>query len=247
MAKLYRALQRLHGSARGALGQVRPLIRDASGLLGNGTAGGSHVRAFAVAAAEDDVIKTAFSKQQQNFRATLKELEKVQLPMDPEDPSQVEKYASIMKSVRQKLGVPSMPEKIGSLIDEAYEAAPDVRSFLEESKRIRQELGIEDYLGVSSLTMEALDRLEQKSGKRISLSDTKEMAAFRQEIQAINQKLGLTDSLEQLEQEVEMDMAKEEMTEMKNAALEKMESVKKKDGLDFINVDLKTLNPSAYL
>ncbi|GBG85191.1 hypothetical protein CBR_g39756 [Chara braunii] len=226
---------------------MRPFILDASGLLRNCSAGGSHVRAFSVAAAEDDVIKAAFSKQQQNFRATLKELEKVKGPMDPEDPAQVEKYASIMKSVRQKLGVPSMSEKLGSLIDEAYESSPDVRSFLEESKRIRQELGIEDYLGVSSLTMEALDQIEQKSGKRISLSDTKEMAAFRQEIQAINQKLGLTDSLEQLEQEVELDMAKEEMNEMKNAASEKMESVKKKDGLEFINVDLKTLNPSAYL
>ncbi|CAI5985140.1 unnamed protein product, partial [Closterium sp. NIES-65] len=122
---------------------------------------GDVARGFATAApAEEDVVKAAFIKQQASFRSYLEGLKKVSIPMDAADDKATKAYAAAVKNIRESLGIPSFSEKLSNLLESAEEDSRDVRSFLEESRIIRRQLGVEDKLGA-----EKLDSVEKKLGK----------------------------------------------------------------------------------
>ncbi|CAI5464952.1 unnamed protein product [Closterium sp. Yama58-4] len=206
-------------------------------------------RGFATAApAEEDVVKAAFIKQQASFRSYLEGLKKVPIPLDAADDKATKAYAAAMKNIRESLGIPSFTEKLSNLLESAEEDSRDVRSFLEESRIIRRQLGVEDKLGAEKLMFAALDSVEKKLGKALVGDDAKGMALFQEEVNAINKKLGLKDSdLEPLEQQLETSMAKTDIAAFAKEATEKIGTYKKRDGLEDIQVDLKTLDPKAYI
>lgn len=193
-------------------------------------------------------MKAAFVKQQTQFRAYLSELDKITIPLDPQSDKEVHDYAGALKSIRKKVGVPSFTEKIGNLLEAAAEDTSEVRAFLEEGRKIRTELGIEDSLGAEEEMFRALDEVEKKLGKPLVTSDAKGLQAFQEQITAINSKLGLNDSsLEDLEKAVDIDLAKLEISQFRKEALEKIETFKRRDGLENVSVDLQKLDPRQYL
>ncbi|GJP35094.1 hypothetical protein CLOM_g19592, partial [Closterium sp. NIES-68] len=104
----------------------------------------------------------------------------------------------------------------------------DVRSFLEESRIIRRQLGVEDKLGAEKLMFAALDSVEKKLGKALVGDDVKGMALLQEEVNAINKKLGLKDGeLEALEQQLETSMAKTDIAAFASEATEKIGTYKK--------------------
>eukprot|EP00850_Spirogloea_muscicola_P005996 SM000028S10090 [mRNA] locus=s28:385709:387101:+ [translate_table: standard] len=188
-----------------------------------------------------------FVSQQSQFRAYLRELERVRVPLDPGDDAAVRDYAASVKTIRKKLGVPSFTEKLGDLLDAAAEEAPDVRTYIKEAAQIRKELGVENDLGAEEPTLKALADVEKKLGKPLTFDDAKGLSLFQEQMQKIYTTLGLTGSDEDLEEETEFALAKAEIAKLHDEALEKMESLKRRDHLDDINVDIKSLDPRAYL
>ncbi|CAM6055853.1 unnamed protein product [Sphagnum tenellum] len=195
----------------------------------------------------DDVVKAAFVNQQQKFRAFLEELSKTKLEVDPGSEASVKKYYDTMAKIRGSIGVPSFTKKISNLLEAAAEEAPDVRSILEIQRSLRREVGIEDDIGADELTFAALDKVEKSIGKRLVKDDANGMSLWKKELDQINQKLGLSpDSLEQLEEEAEHALAKAELEDLKNTAVENIETYKRRDELN-VDVDPKELDYRAYL
>ncbi|CAI5964545.1 unnamed protein product [Closterium sp. NIES-65] len=200
---------------------------------------GDVARGFATAApAEEDVVKAAFIKQQASFRSYLEGLKKVSIPMDAADDKATKAYAAAVKNIRESLGIPSFSEKLSNLLESAEEDSRDVRSFLEESRIIRRQLGVEDKLGAEKLMFAALDSVEKKLGKALVGDDVKGMAMFQEEVNAINKKLGLKDGdLEPLEQQLETSMAKTDIAAFASEATQKIGTYQKRDGLEDIQVN----------
>eukprot|EP00897_Mesotaenium_endlicherianum_P001603 jgi/Mesen1/1470/ME000132S00400 len=205
------------------------------------------VRSFA-AAAEEDVVKAVFVKQQSQFRSYLSELEKVKIPLDPKSEKEVKDFANTVRSIRKKVNIPSFEEKLGSLLDAAAEDSQDLRSFFNASQEIRKELGIEDTINGEPLLFEALDAVEKKIGKPLVASDAKGMQLWQQQVEKVNAKLGLNDvSLEALEKEIELSAVKLELSELQKEALKMVDDNKRREGLESVNVDLDKLDPKSYL
>ncbi|CAI5999311.1 unnamed protein product [Closterium sp. NIES-64] len=148
-------VSRIEQMGRAVSARLAP-VAPASAVLA-----GDVARGFATAApAEEDVVKAAFIKQQASFRSYLEGLKKVSIPMDAADDKATKAYAAAVKNIRESLGIPSFSEKLSNLLESAEEDSRDVRSFLEESRIIRRQLGVEDKLGA-----EKLDSVEKKLGK----------------------------------------------------------------------------------
>lgn len=227
----------------------RLVLRQASQVAGRLTgAPAVPLRRLSTAADDDDVVKAAFVKQQTQFRAYLSELDRVTIPLDPQSDKEVQDYAGALKSIRKKVGIPSFSDKLGGLLEAAAEDTSEVRTFLEEGRKIRTELGIGDSMGAEEEMFKALDEVEKKLGKPLVTSDAKGLQAFQDQITTINSKLGLNDkSLEDLEKEVDLDLAKLEIEAFRKEALEKIDTYKRRDGLENLTVDLKKLDPRAFL
>jgi len=197
-------------------------------------------------AAEDDIVKSAFIKQQTQFRASLEELSKYKVPLDPDNEKAVKEYAAFLEGMRTKIGAQTLPEQISQMQDSLLEEAESVRSFLEGNIKLANDLGVTDDLQVTKLMLEALDEVEKKSGKILEFSDKSGMQSLFEAVEAINAEVGLTDDLEKLEKELEYFEAKAEIVAYRDAAVEQMDTIKCRDGLEDVTVDLKDLDPRPY-
>eukprot|EP00245_Coleochaete_scutata_P015469 TRINITY_DN6892_c0_g1_i1.p1 TRINITY_DN6892_c0_g1~~TRINITY_DN6892_c0_g1_i1.p1 ORF type:complete len:231 (+),score=65.50 TRINITY_DN6892_c0_g1_i1:153-845(+) len=220
------------------------LIRQSRSLLSS--AATISRRGIANQAEEEDIVKATFINQQRRFRALLEEAGKVKFPLDPTDDKAVKDYAASMKAIRQKIGIPSFTEKITNWLDEVEQETPDVRSFMEEARKIREKLGLEDPQGMETSLMGALDKVEKKLGKPLTKDNLKGLEDLRVEFETINTQLGLDSSaIEEVDEEAELALAKAEVEFLRKEALEKIESAKR-DGLEDVDIDLKSVDPRPY-
>jgi hypothetical protein len=198
-------------------------------------------------AAGDDVVKEVFQRQQKNFRAYLDEISKTKLNLDASSEAAVKAYFDTQAQIRSNLGLSSYTQKIADLLDGAAEEAPDVRTYLSIHSSLRREVGIEDDLGADALMLAALDKVEKSIGKTVVKDDANAMAAWKKELDQVNQKLGIDDSmLEKLEEEAEYAAAQAELEELRNTAMDRIDTYKRRDELT-IEVDPKELDHRTYL
>ncbi|KAG0610025.1 hypothetical protein M758_7G032900 [Ceratodon purpureus] len=233
------------------------LARRASSLLRSVRAvsveGSTFRRSMSVAAgkagaeAGEDVVKAVFQRQQKNFRAYLDEISKTKLDLDSNSEAAVKAYFDTQTKIRTNLGLPSYTQKIADLLEGAAEEAPDVRTYLSNCSTLRREVGIEDDSGADALMMEALDKVEKSIGKTLVKDDANGMSAWKKALDQVNEKLGINDSmLEKLEEEAEYAAAKGELEELRNVAMDRIETYKRRDELT-IEVDPKELDHRTYL
>lgn len=187
-------------------------------------------------------------KQQTQFRQYLTELEKINIPLSADNDQAVKDYSTSLKAIRQKVGFPSFSEKLASLLDSVADDTDEIRTYLQEASTIRREIGIEDTLKAEEKMFSALDEVEKQIGKPLVAGDVPGIELFEEQLAAINSKLGLKESdLEVLEEEIELQFAKSDIEKFQKEASEKMETYKRRDGLEDVGVDLKSLDPRAYL
>ena len=62
----------------------------------------SHLYNCTAFCAEDDLVKSAFVKQQQLFRDYIQELGKINIPLDPNNQRAVEEYTANLQTIRKK-------------------------------------------------------------------------------------------------------------------------------------------------
>ncbi|CAI7852886.1 unnamed protein product [Closterium sp. NIES-53] len=148
-----------------------------------------------------------------------------------------------LDSVEKKLGKVGKEERFP-----LHPYIPVTPSSLVPNHPCAPRLGVEDKLGAEKLMFAALDSVEKKLGKALVGDDVKGMAMFQEEVNAINKKLGLKDGdLEPLEQQLETSMAKTDIAAFASEATQKIGTYQKRDGLEDIQVDLRTLDPKAYM
>ena len=198
----------------------------------------------------DEFLKNIFFEVKSKFEAALGVLRKEKITIDPDDPKAVSHYAQVMKAVREKAQLFSESERINNTIRDFTQGIPDARSYLEKLQEIRIKSGITDDLGAEKMMMDALEKLEKELKKPLMRSDKKGMALLQAEFDLINKKLGIRkEDLPKYEQELELDIAKAQLEEIKKDAEEAIETHKKREGAkgEDLVVDVKSLDMRNFL
>ncbi|KAK3152076.1 hypothetical protein QOZ80_2BG0153970 [Eleusine coracana subsp. coracana] len=154
-----------------------------------------------------------------------------------------------MKTVREKADLLSQSQKIKYTIETFTNGIPDVRTYLTTLQEIRVKSGLIDHLGIEPLMMEALEKVEKDIKKPLLRSDKKNMATLLAEFDKINKKLGIRkEDLPKIEEEIEMDIAKGQLTELKQECVEAMEAqLKREEFKDEEMPDVRKLDIRNFL
>ncbi|KAH7675060.1 hypothetical protein IHE45_08G113800 [Dioscorea alata] len=154
-----------------------------------------------------------------------------------------------MKTVREKAGLFSESQRVKYTIEQRTQEIPDARTYLLTLQEIRAKSGLTDDLGAEPMMIEALEKVEKEIKKPLLRSDKKNMALLLAEFDKINKKLGIRkENLAKYEEEVELKIAKEQLTELKKDALEAMETqLKREEFKDEEMVDVKSLDIRNFI
>lgn len=178
----------------------------------------------------DDLLKGIFYEVKKKFETALGVLKKEKITIDPDDPAAVSRYAQVMRTVREKAGLLSDSERIKYTIETFTKGIPDARTYLNTLQEIRIKHGLIDHLGIEPLLIQALDKVEKDIKKPLLRSDKKNMAILMAEFDKINKSLGFgREDLPKIEAELEMDIAKSELTELKKECVEAAETLLKRE------------------
>jgi len=167
-------------------------------------------------------------------------MKKVDPPLGGNDAA-VKKYSDEMEALRKKVGLPDHAEVAEAVLDYKLKASGgDVRSFLTAALEDRAEASGE-LAGVADEIFAAIDAVEQEQGP-LSPENTSGFQALAKRVEDIEAKHGLQpfSSLKN-SKDVIYDLYKEQLEDLKTKAAEDMDSVKRKDHLDFVNVDPSNL------
>jgi hypothetical protein len=230
-------------------------LYPAQAALVNG--GANQVRSYAKEAAPadrppvngDDLLKGIFFEVKKKFETALGVLKKEKITIDPDDPAAVSQYAQVMKTVRERAGLLSDSQRIKYTVETFTKGIPDARTYLNTLQEIRIKSGVIDHLGIEPLMMEALEKVEKDIKKPLLRSDKANMATLLAEFDKINKKLGFSkDDLPKIEGELEMEIAKSELTELKKECIEGMETqLKREEFKDEKMPDVRTLDIRNFL
>uniref|UniRef100_A0A0D9VBT5 ATP synthase 24 kDa subunit, mitochondrial n=1 Tax=Leersia perrieri TaxID=77586 RepID=A0A0D9VBT5_9ORYZ len=230
-------------------------LYSAQAALANG--GATQVRFYAKETAPadrppvngDDLLKGIFFEVKKKFETAIGVLKKEKITIDPDDPAAVSRYAQVMRTVRQKAGLLSDSERIKYTIETFTKGIPDARTYLNTLQEIRIKSGLIDDFGVEAMMMEALEKVEKEIKKPLLRSDKKNMGLLLAEFEKINKKLGICkEDLPKIEAELEMDIAKSELTELKKECVEAMElQLKREEFKDEEMPDVRKLDIRNWL
>ncbi|GMH06650.1 hypothetical protein Nepgr_008490 [Nepenthes gracilis] len=197
----------------------------------------------------DEMLKNIFLEVKKKFETAIGILRKEKITIDPDDPAAVAQYAKVMKTVREKADLFSESQRIQYTIQTRTQGIPDARTYLLTLQEIRIKRGLTDDLGAERMTFEALDKVEKEIKKPLMRNDKKGMGLLLAEFDVINKKLGIRkEDLPKYEQQLEHKIAKAQLEELKNDALEAMETQKKKEEFkDEEMVDVKSLDIRNFI
>ncbi|KAI7729813.1 hypothetical protein M8C21_003809 [Ambrosia artemisiifolia] len=178
----------------------------------------------------DEMLKGIFLEVKKKFETAIGVLRKEKITIDPDDPTAVEQYAKVMKTVREKADLFSESQRIQFTIQQRTAGIQDARSYLLALKDIRLKRGLTDEIGAEAMMFDALEKVEKEIKKPLMRNDKKGMALLTEEFNKINQKLGIRkEDLPKYEEELEKKIAKAQLEELKKDALEAMETQKKRE------------------
>lgn len=231
------------GVARGTLSRV--LAADAPRAIATSAAvwqKQAKGKPAAPAGAEDDIVIVAFKEQQRHFRELVEGSKSIPLPLSGDDAA-IKKYAEQMQALKKKIGIPDVDEKLDATLDYKLRAAGfNVRSYLRSAVE-GMELG-SDMAGVITQVYAAVDAIEAKTGAPLDQSNKKGWDMLRAQVAEIAKKAGL-DNAEAVKNEAVLEMYKGQIAELKSKVEDDMEMVKRREGLDWVNIDLGQLKLKA--
>jgi len=184
----------------------------------------------------DDFVLSTFKEQQHQYRALMDGIKKLDPPLGGNEAA-VKKYAEEMEALRKKVGLPDHAEVAEAVLDFKLKASGgDVRSFLTTAMEDRAEASGE-LAGVADELFAAIDAVEQENGP-LSPENQPAYQALAKRVEEIEANHGLKPFSEvKNNKEVVYELYKEQLEQLKAKATEDMESVKRKDHLDFVQVD----------
>lgn len=180
--------------------------------------------------AGDEMLKGIFLDLKKKYDACISVFMREKITIDPDDPTAVSHYANMWKTARKEAGLLSDSEMIQNNIKVNTGNIPDARTYLLKLQEIRIKTGIVDEIGAEKLMFEALDKVEKDIKKPLLRNDKKNMSLLLAEFDKVNKKLGIKkEDLPKMEQQLELEIAKAELTELKKDAIEAMETQLKRD------------------
>ena len=189
------------------------------------------VRGKAAAAGNDDVVASTFSKQQQQFRDFLDGAKKIKFPLGATDEASIKAYAADLGALKKKVGVSSLGQRLDDMFEaEAAVAGGSVRAFLGS---VSAGAGPETAGALNAALAEA----EAALGGELKFSDKKAMKAFLAKVAPLAK--GLDDAA--LEKDAAYEEAASMVKNISEGVSEEINRAKSRDGLDSVNVDLKSM------
>lgn len=227
------------GAARGSLSRL--LSAEAPRAIASSTAAWQKATAgkgkTGAAAADDDVVLQAFKEQQRWFRELVEATKTVPVPLTGDDAA-IKKYADQMQALKAKIGLPEIDERINAELEYKLRVSrQNARRFVSSALE-GVELGPE-MSGVIDQVQQAITEIEAKVGP-ITQANKEGWRQLSARVTDIAKKAGL-DNQEAVKQEAIYEGYKQQIADLKAGVVEEMESVKRKDGLEFVNVDLASL------
>ncbi|KAH7282723.1 hypothetical protein KP509_35G045200 [Ceratopteris richardii] len=182
------------------------------------------------------------------YRTYMSELMKSRIVLDPDDPKAVSDYKTFVDGIRKKVGVPSRPQNLLTLVKREAAVAPDLKTFYQALPKIKARFGITEAYDGDKMMVEAVEKVEKKLGRVLKRGDKEGIALLKKEFDTINKTLGVDPSQKkELEAEVELGFAKAELQQMKDEVVKIIETQKKRQGFEHVKVDVKTLDHRNYL
>jgi molecular chaperone GrpE (heat shock protein) len=190
-------------------------------------------------AGDEDVVIEAFKDQQKAYRTVFEGHKNIQIPLT-DDASAVKKYAEEVESLKRKAGVPPMTEVLDAHLDYHLACSGyNVRQFLTAALEDRD---TEEYGDVVNELLQAIDQIEGQTGAVLDGDNEEGFQMLAQRAGEIEQKHGLAE-YEKIQQEGILDTYKQKLQSLRQAASDEMEMAKKREGLEFVNVDVTSLKP----
>lgn len=203
-----------------------------------------HLREYSAAAApspsevEDDIVLRAFKEQQRHYREFVEGMKKIHVPLNG-DESAIKKYASEVEALKRKIGMPGTEELLSATMDHQMNVAEfNVRKFI-TSAVDGMDLG--DYAGVVQELTKVVDDIERETGAPLDADNEKGWDSLRKKVEAIQKQHGL-DDYSKIKDQATLDMYKLQLSRIRQKAIDDMDVVKRRDGLDFVNVDPAKIN-----
>ena len=185
----------------------------------------------AAAAGDDDVVASTFSAQQKQFRAFLDGAQKIKFPLGAKDDAAIKAYAADLGALKKKVGVAPLGQRLDDMFEaEAAVAGGSVRAFL---GAVAAGAGPE----TSSALSAALAEAEADLGGELQFGDKKGMKAFLAKVAPLAK--GLDDKA--LEKAAAFEEAASMVKNISEGVAEEIDRAKSRDGLDSVNVDLKSI------
>merc|ERR1712216_81969 len=189
---------------------------------------------------ESDVVVEVFKQQQTRFRALMEEHSKLKLPLDL-DAAGVKAYAASLDGIKKKLGIPTTQSRIEEAVDNLVQGAyakgeGSMRTLLTDVSALRAKMSAGDA-HCDGMLMAAVDKVEADIKGPLLLSDKKGMTAFKKEVAAIKAKVDLGGDT--LAEDFKLEEAKHMIATLKAKAVEDMEAAKRREGLAFVQAELK--------
>jgi hypothetical protein len=194
-------------------------------------------RAFATGAGgnQGDLVFDTFKEQQQQYQALLDGSKNIKAPLNG-DEAAIKKYAQEMEALRQKVGLPDHSEALEANLEyQLYAAHGDLRGFLASTAESR-DLG--EYSSVLAEVERAVDAAD--------LNTDKGLEALGKQIGDIQAKHKL-DSYDKIKDAAIFDMYKQQLESLRSKVVEDMDTVKRRDNLDFVQVDPAELKAKPVL
>ncbi|KAK9811532.1 hypothetical protein WJX72_005484 [[Myrmecia] bisecta] len=202
-------------------------------------------RVFAAEAApkagggDDDVVIDTFKESQKQYREFMKGLKNIDLPTS-DDANAIKKYASDMEGLKKKLGIPGVDEILDATLEHKLATAQwDVRKFLAHAT---EDVDVDEAADVLAELEKAVDEVEDQTGQRLDANNEEGWRLIGTKAKDIAAKHGL-DNVTKIREQAITDMYKEQLVELRRKAAEEMEAAKRKDHLEWVQVDPKEIKP----
>jgi len=136
--------------------------------------------------------------------------------------------------------MPEVDEVVGATLNYKLKVARgNVRKFLASATEGVQ-LGA--YADVVDKILAAVDEIEEKTGAPLDAANEKGWKTLAKRVESIQKEHGL-DNYQKVKKESVLEMYKAQLSKIKEDAVEAMDSAKRREGLDFIQVDVASLKP----
>lgn len=187
-------------------------------------------------AGDEDLVLAAFKERQQQYRALMKGLKSINIPLTGDDAA-IKKYADQVEKLKQQIGMPDVQEVIDADLDYKLACSGyDVRSFLSTALG---ELNIDNKQQLADELLGAVDEAEKQSGRELDGANEKGWKIFTAKLEEFQKRYGLDDKAKVREEAI-FDMYKKHITTLREQVEEDLDKARAAHKLEWIQPDLNS-------